>query len=160
VREATGKLRRDWQGIDDLVGTALRRLAGRFGNRLVAVDLPSDLPAVSVDAPLIVQVFVNLFENAIRHTPPGTRIRVTAQPESAAVCVVVEDDGPGLPGDPERLFAKFQRGRDEGNTGGAGLGLAICRAIVKAHGGHIDAMERPGGGARFTFTLPTAGPAA
>ena len=65
------------------------------------------------------------------------------------------DAGPGLPdGDPERLFAKFQRGREQGNTGGAGLGLAICRAIVIAHGGTIQAGLRPGGGARFRFTLP------
>jgi two-component system sensor histidine kinase KdpD len=75
------------------------------------------------------------------------------------VRVTVDDSGPGLPpGDPERLFAKFQRGRDEHNLGGAGLGLAISRAIVNAHGGQISAMQRPGGGARFTFTLPTAAP--
>jgi two-component system sensor histidine kinase KdpD len=71
------------------------------------------------------------------------------------VQVVVEDDGPGLPpGDPERLFAKFQRGRDESEVPGAGLGLAICRAIVNAHGGRIAAAHRAGGGARFVFTLP------
>jgi two-component system sensor histidine kinase KdpD len=75
------------------------------------------------------------------------------------VRVAVEDNGPGLPpGDPERLFAKFQRGREESNAGGAGLGLAICRAIVNAHGGQIVAAQRPGGGARFLFTLPTTGP--
>ena len=68
--------------------------------------------------------------------------------------------GPGLPpGDPERLFAKFQRGREESNAGGAGLGLAICRAIINAHGGEITAMPSPRGGARFVFTLPTAEPA-
>ena len=71
--------------------------------------------------------------------------------------VTVDDNGPGLPpGDPERLFAKFQRGRDESSTGGAGLGLAICRAIVNAHGGRITAAQRPEGGARFEFTLPAA----
>jgi two-component system sensor histidine kinase KdpD len=76
------------------------------------------------------------------------------------VRVVIDDTGPGLPpGDPERLFAKFQRGRDDVDTGGAGLGLAIVRAIVNAHGGHISAMQRPGGGARFMFTLPTTAPA-
>jgi two-component system sensor histidine kinase KdpD len=69
--------------------------------------------------------------------------------------VMVDDDGPGLPpGDPERLFAKFQRGREESDVPGAGLGLAICRAIVEAHGGSIHAMNLPGAGARFEFTLP------
>jgi two-component system sensor histidine kinase KdpD len=69
--------------------------------------------------------------------------------------VSIEDTGPGLPpGDFERLFAKFHRGRDESSAGGAGLGLSICRAIVTAHGGQIDASQRPGGGARFSFTLP------
>ena len=150
------RLRRDWQAIDDLVGTALTRLDGRFGDRTVEVDLPDDLPAVCVDAHLITQVFVNLLENAIRHTPGGTRITVSAKPEGSFVAVMVDDSGPGLPaGDPERLFVKFQRGREESNAGGAGLGLAICRAIVNAHGGQISASERPGGGARFVFTLPT-----
>jgi two-component system sensor histidine kinase KdpD len=148
-------LRRDWQGIDDLVGTALARLDGRFGDRQVEVALPDDLPDVCVDAPLVLQVFVNLLENAIKHTPAGTRIGVCGKVDGAFVSVVVEDSGYGLPvGDPERLFAKFQRGREESNAGGAGLGLAICKAIVNAHGGRIRAMERAGGGARFEFTLP------
>ena len=87
------------------------------------------------------------------------RITLTAGPEGEWVRVVVEDDGPGLPpGDPERLFEKFHRGREEGNTGGAGLGLAICRAIVRAHGGAITAAPSASGGARFAFTLPTSGP--
>ncbi len=152
-------LRRDWQTVDDLVGTALTRLEGRFGDRPIDVVLPPELPAVHVDGPLLTQVIVNLLENAIKHTPPGTRISVSAELEGEAVRVTVEDTGPGLPGDPERLFAKFQRGRDEGNAGGAGLGLAICRAIIDAHGGRIFATPRPGGGARFVFTLPTAEPA-
>jgi len=153
------RLRRDWQTVDDLVGTALARLDGRFGDRPVAVVVPSELPPVHVDAPLVTQVLVNLLENAIKHTRSGTRISISAGLEGEAVRVVVDDTGPGLPpGDQERLFAKFQRGREESNTGGAGLGLAICRAIVNAHGGHIVAMQRPGGGARFLFTLPTGEP--
>jgi two-component system sensor histidine kinase KdpD len=152
-------LRRDWQSLDDLIGGALARLEGQFGDRSVDVVLPPGLPAVSVDAPLVTRVLVNLLENAVKHTPPGTRITVSAELEGAAVRVTVDDSGTGLPpGHPERLFAKFQRGRDEYNLGGAGLGLAICRAIVNAHGGHISAMQRPGGGARFTFTLPIVAP--
>ena len=152
-------LRRDWQTVEDLVGAALSRLASRLNEHTVEVVLPGELPAVYVDAHLVTQVLVNLLDNAGKHTPPGTRIRISAEPEVAAVRVVVEDTGPGLPpGDPDRLFAKFQRGLEEGNTGGAGLGLAICRAIVNAHGGHISAAPRPGGGSRFMFTLPTTDP--
>jgi two-component system sensor histidine kinase KdpD len=122
----------------------------------VEVDLPADLPPVYVDGALMLQVFTNLLENAAKHTPPQTRIIVRASAAETYVRVVVDDTGPGPPGDPERLFEKFQRGRDEGNTGGAGLGLAICRTIVNLHGGRIEAARRPGGGARFTFTLPVA----
>ena len=154
-------LRRDWQTVDDLVGSALARLDTRLADHRVEVDLPAELPAVYVDAPLITQVLTNLLENAAKHTPAGTRVTISADVDADMMRITVDDDGPNLPeGDPERLFAKFQRGRDEGNTGGAGLGLAICRAIVNAHGGTILAMQRPGGGARFAFTLPIAGPAA
>ncbi|GAC1669385.1 MAG: DUF4118 domain-containing protein [Steroidobacteraceae bacterium] len=155
------RLRRDWQTVDDLVGTALAHLEGRFGDRPVDVVLPGEFPAVYVDAPLITQVLVNLLDNAIKHTPPGTRISVSAELEDENVRVAVDDLGCGLPpGDPDRLFEKFQRGREESNAGGAGLGLAICRAIIHAHGGRITGMQRPGGGARFVFTLPTVEPAA
>jgi two-component system sensor histidine kinase KdpD len=155
------RLRRDWQTIDDLVGMALARLDGRVGERTIDVTLPPELPPVYVDAPLVTQVLVNLLENALKHTPPGTRVTVTAEPDGRVVRVMVDDDGPGLPpGDPERLFAKFQRGREESNAGGAGLGLAICRAIVNAHGGEIAAQRRATGGARFLFTLPAAEPTA
>jgi two-component system sensor histidine kinase KdpD len=153
------RLRRDWQTIDDLVGTALTRLDGRLTTHPVDVVLAAELPPVYVDAPLVTQVLVNLLENAAKHTPDGTQISITARADAYELNVIVDDNGPGLPpGDPERLFAKFQRGRDESNTGGAGLGLAICRAIVGAHGGRIRAEPRPGGGARFAFTLPTAEP--
>ena len=148
------KLRRDWHAVDDLVGTALGRLAERLIGYPVDVRLPNDLPAINVDAALITQVFVNLLENVTRHTPVGTRITISGELDDTTLQVVVEDDGPGLPaGDPERLFVKFQRGRDESNLGGAGLGLAICRAIVNAHGGRINAEKRPDGGARFVVAF-------
>ena len=149
------KLRLDWQTVDDLVGTALNRVGDRLRGHTVDVQLPGDLPPVHVDAPLITQVFANLLENAARHTPPGSRIRISAMATEGGVSVAVEDNGPGLPaGDPERLFAKFQRGHEESSAGGAGLGLAICRFIVNAHGGRISASQRPEGGARFVFSLP------
>jgi two-component system sensor histidine kinase KdpD len=153
------RLRMDWQTLDDLVGTALGQLHERLTDHPVAIDLPDALPAVRVDAPLVTQVFANLLDNCVRHTPAGTHISISATAEDHSVLVVVDDNGPGLPpGDPERLFMKFQRGREESNAGGAGLGLAICRAIIAAHGGTITAAPRPGGGTRFAFTLPTIVP--
>jgi two-component system sensor histidine kinase KdpD len=115
---------------------------------------------VHVDATLVVQVFCNLFDNIVKYTPLGTRARVSAALDEAFIRVNVQDEGPGLPiGDPQRLFDKFQRGVGEPTAVGVGLGLAICRAIVRAHGGEISAQQRPGGGARFEFTLPTTEPA-
>jgi two-component system sensor histidine kinase KdpD len=149
-------LHRDWQTVDDLVGSALDRLKLQLAAHPVRVDLPPELPPVYVDGALMLQVFTNLLENAAKHTPRETRITVRASAAEASVRIVVDDTGPGLPGDPELLFEKFQRGRDEGNTGGAGLGLAICRTIINLHGGRIEAPRRPGGGARFMFTLPVA----
>jgi two-component system, OmpR family, sensor histidine kinase KdpD len=150
-------MRLDWVMIDDLVSSALERLGARMAEHPVEVRIPPDLPSVHVDGPLMLQVFTNLLENVVKHTPPGTRAIITAVPEAQFVRVTIDDTGPGLPaGDLEQLFAKFHRGRDESSAGGAGLGLSICRAIVTAHGGQIAASQRPGGGARFSFTLPVS----
>ncbi len=149
-------LNRDWHPVDALVEGALARLQGRSAGHEIQVSLPADLPAVDVDAALITRALVNLLENAVKHTPPGTRVTVSASLEGGSVRIVIDDNGPGLPpGPPEQLFAKFERGGTEAGIGGAGLGLAICKAIIEAHGGRITAAQRPGGGARFTFTLPT-----
>lgn len=147
-------LRREWHTLDDLVGSALSRIDERLREHPVEVAVPADLPAVHVDAELIVQTLVNLLDNVIKYTPVGTPVRISARHEDDFIHVTVDDEGPGLPAERDRLFDKFQRGRDEGTVAGAGLGLAICRAIVLAHGGKINAGDRPGGGARFEFTLP------
>ncbi len=161
MRFESGKidLRRDWQTLDDLVGTALHETAERLATHPVEVRLAHDLPPVHVDATLVVQVFANLLDNVAKYTPPGTRVLIVATPDGDFLRVRVDDEGPGLPpGDPARLFEKFQRGAEEGTVVGVGLGLAICRAIIRAHGGDIDARSRPGGGARFEFTLPATAP--
>ena len=151
-------LRRQWETLDDLVGLALSRVEPKLGSRRVTVELPIDLPGVYVDAVLFTQVLVNLLENAAKHTPDATNIHIRGTAMGDQVTLAVEDDGPGLPvGDPELLFAKFQRGRSEGDVPGAGLGLAICRAIIQAHGGRITAAVREGGGARFIVSLPIPG---
>jgi two-component system sensor histidine kinase KdpD len=162
-------LRRDWEGLDDLVGLALNRTHEALAGRTVETRLDPALPLVNVDAALMVQLLGNLLENAARHTPPGATVRIHASVEGARARIVVEDDGPGLPpGSPERLFTKFTRGADAalaetagdagGERRGAGLGLAICRAIATAHGGTIVAEHREPHGARFVVTLPTGGP--
>jgi two-component system, OmpR family, sensor histidine kinase KdpD len=165
VRLESGQvaLRRDWQTLDDLIGSALAACAERLAANRVELRLAPDLPPVWVDATLIVQVFTNLFDNIAKYTPAGTRVTVSAatEPDRSFVRVTIDDEGPGLPpGDPARLFDKFQRGTDEGSVVGVGLGLAICQAIVRAHGGEIEAQRREGDGARFTFTLPAVEDAA
>lgn len=154
------QLRWDWQALEDLVGAGLERLHERLREHPVEVSLSPELPPVYVDAGLVVQLFGNLLDNIAKHAPPGTRSWISATQDGDAVRVVVEDDGPGFPpGDPAKLFEKFQRGNEEGTVVGAGLGLAICRAIVQAHGGDIEARRRDGGGAQFEFTLPAKEPA-
>ena len=154
------KLRRDWQALDDLVGAVLDRLDERLALHPIDLHIPAELPAVHVDATLIVQVFANLLDNIAKYTPAGTRASISAVSDGSFVRVTVDDEGPGLPHlDPARLFDKFQRGNEEGPIVGVGLGLAICRAIVRAHGGDIEARRGALGGARFEFTLPTTEPA-
>jgi two-component system sensor histidine kinase KdpD len=152
-------LRRDWQTLDDLVGAALHGVEERLAHHVIELRLPADLAAVYVDATLIVQVFANLFDNIAKYTPAGTHVYVSAAADGQFVRVMVDDDGPGLPpGDPARLFDKFHRGNGEGAVSGVGLGLAIGQAIMRAHGGEIEAHRRNGGGARFELTLPATEP--
>lgn len=151
----SGTVRADWHTMDDLVALALRGTEVRLAQWRITVNLAPDLPVVLVEATLIVQILSNLLENAAKYTPPGTTITISAAARSEHFLLVVEDDGPGLPpGDPERLFEKFQRGHSESNIVGVGLGLAICRAAARLHGGDVRAMQNPGGGARFEITLP------
>jgi two-component system sensor histidine kinase KdpD len=154
-------LHRESEHLDELVGVALNQYEQRLAGHPVEVRIPNDLPAVFVDAPLVVQLFGNLFDNAAKYTPPGTHVYVSATSDEPFVRVTVDDDGPGLPpGDPAELFEKFRRGEREATVVGAGLGLTICRAIVRAHGGTIEARRRPERGTRFEFTLPIAEPRA
>ncbi|HEY9029078.1 MAG TPA: ATP-binding protein, partial [Burkholderiaceae bacterium] len=149
-----------WQPLEEVVGSALRGLpvlAGR--SHPVRVQLPPDLPLLQFDAVLIERVLANLLENAAKYTPAGSAITIGAAATRESVEVWVADEGPGLPpGREEALFEKFARGQAESHLPGVGLGLAICRAIVDAHGGAIRGETRPEGGARFVFTLPRGEP--
>ncbi|KJV26221.1 sensor protein KdpD [Aquitalea magnusonii] len=151
------KLNKAWQLLDDVVGSALRACQRNLQGHQLEVALASDLPVLEYDAVLIERVLVNLLENAAKYTPPGSHITLLAQPEGATIRVCVQDDGPGLPsGLEQKLFDKFSRGNSESTTPGVGLGLAICRSIVEAHGGQITASNRQPHGAAFCFTLPVS----
>jgi two-component system sensor histidine kinase KdpD len=148
-------LHKAWQSLEEIVGAALRAREDTLRHHNVNVMLPADLPLVSGDAVLLERVFVNLFENAAKYTPAGTHVTVTAAVRDHHLQVEVQDDGPGLPaGREQAIFEKFERGKAESGIAGIGLGLAICKAIVEAHGGRIWAENRAEGGARFVFTLP------
>jgi len=155
------KLNLQWQPLEEVVGSALNAARGMLKQHMVEVNMPRDLPLVRFDALLIERVLVNLLENASKYTPPGSTITLAAQVVGDQLNVSVSDDGPGLTvGREEAVFQKFTRGERESATPGVGLGLAICRAIVESHHGKIVAANRPGRGARFTFTLPLGQPPA
>ena len=153
------QLNRQWQPLEEVVGSALKAMSGTLDPKRVSVSLPQDLPLVHIDAALIERVLCNLLENAAKYTPPGSPIEIGAATSDERVIVTVDDHGPGLPkGREEAIFEKFERGRKEGATPGVGLGLAICAAIIEAHGGSIRGATRPQGGTRFTFELPRGVP--
>jgi two-component system sensor histidine kinase KdpD len=145
------RLKKELYPLEEILGSALERLKKQLQGRKVKIAIPSDLPAVPADGMLLEQVFINLFDNAVRHAPNGS-IDVSASLGPDRVTVSVADQGPGLNEEEmERVFDKFFHGK---TSGGAGLGLAICRAIVNAHGGRIWAENAKKGGAVFNFTLP------
>jgi two-component system sensor histidine kinase KdpD len=153
------KLRLQWQPAEEVIGSALLASRAGLSGRSVETQVPADLPLVQYDAVLIERVLCNLLENAGKYTPPGATVTVSAARRGAWLQMAVTDNGPGLPpGQEEAVFEKFMRGERESAKPGVGLGLAICRAIVGAHGGAIHAANRPGGGAAFVFTLPLGTP--
>jgi two-component system sensor histidine kinase KdpD len=156
LESGTVPLRREWHSVEEVVGSALGRLEDGLAGRRVETVMPADLPLVPMDAVLVEQVLVNLLENALKYADRASGLRVAAWREEGGVGIEVADEGPGLkPGDEERVFEKFYRGSSAPH--GFGLGLAICRAIVTAHGGRIWAENRAPRGVAFRFTLPIQG---
>src|SRR5262249_14963395 len=126
--------------------------------REVKLSIPDDLPLVPIDEVLVERVLVNLLENVARHTPAGTPVEIRASRWDGEILVEVLDSGPGLPPrDAGHLCEKFFRGKGSEVSRGIGLGLAVARSIVEAHGGTILAESRQEGGAAFRFTLPIEG---
>ena len=153
-RIEAGALQPDRQAValDELVAERVKRLKRLFIQVRLQVEIPSELPLVDADYSQLDQVLTNLMENAARHSPPRSTVRVGARERGPMVEVWVSDEGPGVPAfERQRIFEAFRRGEGSASSG---VGLAICRAIVEAHGGSIEVSTAPAGGARFSFTLP------
>lgn len=150
------QVQKEWQPLEEVIGSALGRMERRQGALPILVDLPESLPLVPLDAVLIEQVLVNLLTNAQRHAP-GLDMDLRAWETPGWIHLEVADRGPGIPDTfKEQVFDKFIR-LPEAREGGVGLGLAICRAILTAHGGSIHVEDRPGGGSSFRLALPLDG---
>ena len=160
TRIEAGAMRLNCQplGVDDLVGASLEQIGSRLGDRPVVINVPPDLPLVSMDFVLMLQVLVNIFDNAIKYSPPDAPIELCARTAGAFLEIEVADHGPGIPQeDLQRVFEKFYRVHRPESVSGTGLGLSICKGILEAHGGFIAAENRPGGGALITLALPLDG---
>jgi len=149
----------DWQVVDlrPLIETAARSMTARIThkNQTLASELPMALPRIEGDPDLIGQVVINLLTNALKYTPAGGRISITASEDAATVKISVTDTGPGIaPEELRRIFQQFYRVGGTAAKEGAGLGLTIVKYIVNLHGGHIDAQSRLGEGATFSVLLP------
>ena len=153
------RLRKEWQPVEEVIGASIKLLGTGLQGHAVKVLLPPDLPMLEFDAVLIERVFCNLLENAAKYSPDSADIEVRAQACDATVEITICNAGAGFP--PDRLtqiFDLFERGSVESAVPGFGVGLAICRAIIEAHGGAIRAFNPEGGGSCVCFTLPRGTP--
>jgi two-component system sensor histidine kinase KdpD len=147
-------LKRDWESIEEIVGSVLSRLRQRDPTRRIKSRVPADLPLVRADPVLLSQLLANLLDNALKYSDGPVDLSANADDRQTLV-VNVKDRGPGIAGDDtERLFEPFVRGPQAQGARGAGLGLAVCRAIAEAHGGTLAVRRRSGGGASFSLSLP------
>jgi two-component system sensor histidine kinase KdpD len=152
------QLHRSPQAVSGLVCTQLERLAESLEGRKVDVEVPENLPRVSVDSELIGTVIWQLLNNALQYAPPDSPLTIRARAEEGAVVVSVEDCGPGISEQEQRqIFERFYRGREHRQRiPGTGMGLSIAQEIVRAHQGRIWVESQPGKGAKFSFSLPCA----
>ena len=141
--------------IQDAIGTALDNLEDRLGDRKIFSDIEENLPLVPMDFVLIVQVLVNLVDNALKYSNRESPIEIRASRNGQELCVRVSDRGIGIPPDDlERIFEKFYRVQRPDKVSGTGLGLSISKGIIEAHAGRILAENRTGGGTSIIFCLP------
>jgi two-component system, OmpR family, sensor histidine kinase KdpD len=147
-----------FRSVEEVIGAALGQLEAALAGREVRTRVPESLPLVPLDTALVVQALANLLENAVKYTPAGSPIEVGARLEKEFVVLEVSDRGAGIAaGEEGRVFDKFYRLPNGAAQPGAGLGLAICKAIAAAHNGTAGAANRPGGGAVFSLRLPLGG---
>ncbi len=156
MQERGVRLNRQWHSLEEIVGSALRQLREPLAHHSVQTRLDSQLPLVDIDALLIERVLVNLLDNAAKYTPAGTLITVAASQVSDSIVLEVRDNGPGKA--PANLFEPFARGQQESSVTGIGLGLALAKRIVEAHGGHIHTHPLETCGMHFIITLPAGTP--
>jgi two-component system sensor histidine kinase KdpD len=152
-------LNRQWLPLDEVIGSALHRMERHLAGREVRVELADGLPLASLDDVLIESVFVNLLDNSVKYSDPGSPLEIRVEEVADGIAVEIADRGRGLfPGDERRIFEIFYRGPGtRPDRRGTGLGLAICKAIVQAHGGTIEARNRLEGGTIVRFVIPHDG---
>jgi two-component system sensor histidine kinase KdpD len=148
-------LHRQPEELQDVVTTALELLGKAIAGNPVRVNIPPDFPPIPVDIALMVQVLINIFDNAVKYSPPGSPIDISAGEDGLTAHIEVADRGVGIPSEEAaHIFEKFYRIQRPENVGGSGLGLSISKGIVEAHGGRIYALPRPGGGTVIALELP------
>jgi two-component system sensor histidine kinase KdpD len=146
---------KDWYDLDELIADVRTRVAARTGSHPVSVHIEPELPLLQFDYVEIAQVLINLIENAVKYTPPGTPIAISARRRPGMVEIAVHDEGPGIPQNKQaHLFDKFYRAHSGNAASGTGIGLAIVKGLVEAHGGTVSVESAPGRGTTFRFTLP------
>jgi two-component system, OmpR family, sensor histidine kinase KdpD len=167
IEEGALQPEKEWYHLAELIYDVLDRLRPLLQDRVVRTQISGDLPPVELDYLHMDQVLTNVLENAVRYTPPDSPIEIRARQNDQQIMLSVADRGPGIPpADLERVFDKFYRVLDDrsaslkaaGMPAGSGLGLAVCRGLVEAQGGHIWAEARSGGGTIFFITLPKGAP--
>lgn len=149
------QIQNDWCDIEDIVGAALQRIGEGLHKYVIKTELPPGLDLIRADSVLLEQVLVNLVDNAMKYSPPGSTITIVAAQDGESMNVSVLDTGPGIPkGDLPHIFEKFYRAKHPRKIAGTGLGLSICKGIIEAHNGKIWADNRKTGGAAITFSVP------
>jgi PAS domain S-box-containing protein len=151
-----GRLKLDKKAIKfaDVTARAVGRVRQKYDSHEILIDIPDELPEIAFDATRIEQVLYNLVENAVKYSPPGSRIRVFSQPDKEGLFAGVSDSGMGIsPENQQKIFEPFTRLQGSGAKG-IGLGLVVCKHLVEAHGGRIWVESQSGKGATFLFTIP------